>query len=256
MAAAGLEAIGVYLARLPRGGITRSRRCGTPTGPSAPGPARPFATGGAAAAILRLGYAARASRRHRQGHQGRPAPRGRLVQGRRAAGPLEQLPRSCGPCSCSTSSPTSTACSAFVARCRKSDGSYSSTPGGEGRPRRHLPGHDHHLLVAPAHGPARRSSRRPASRRWSTATRSTGWEGDKQLWSAKDGVLIGRSPRPGPQRVPGDHPALWRLRPLAQLPAGRRPGEQRRPVPQRPHPGPRDVGLPGRHRRRVLGCPL
>ena len=51
------------------------------------------------------------------------------------------------------------------------------------------------------------------------------WDGDKQLWSAKDGVLIGRSQRPGPQRVPRHHPALWQLRALAQLPAGRRPGE-------------------------------
>ena len=94
MAAAGLEAIGVYSPDSPRwyrqiqgmrnaegtfgsGAAYRSPPAGSPPRSS--------------------GWACRStSRRRRQGHQGRPAPRGRLVQGRRAAGPLEQLPDHAG----------------------------------------------------------------------------------------------------------------------------------------------------------------
>ena len=99
---------------------------------------------------------------------------------------------------------------AFVASCRQSDGSYASSPGGTGRPRRNLHGHDHHLLVAAAHAAfppvVETAGFTPLVER---RIDSTGWDGDKQLWSARDGMLIGHSPRNQPQRVPGDHPPLW-----------------------------------------------
>ena len=95
MAAAGLEAIGVYSPDSPRW-HHQIQAMRNPDGTFGTGASIPFATGGAAAAILRLGLSARAPRRRRQGHQGRPAPRGRLVQGRRAPGPLEQLPDHAG----------------------------------------------------------------------------------------------------------------------------------------------------------------
>ena len=47
---------------------------------------------------------------------------------------------------------------------------------------------------------------------------------------------------------------LRRLHPQVQRPPGRRLGQQRRPVPERPGPGPRGLGLPGRHRAGLLGC--
>ena len=66
----------------------------------------------------------------------------------------------------------------------------------------------------------------------------TGWEGDTKLWSNKDGVLIGHSPGLNHNEFLATTRDLWRLRPLALLPDDRRQGQQRRPVSQHPHSPP------------------
>ncbi len=81
---------------------------------------------------------------------------------------------------------------AFVARCRKPDGSYSATPDGEGS----LGGAYLGTILVYW---ARQLMGLPAFVETAGFTPLVngdsldGWEGDKQYWSARDGVLIGRS---------------------------------------------------------------
>ena len=155
MAAAGLEAIGVYSPDAPRWyppdpGDAELRRA-----PSAAGAAVPFATGGAAAAILRMGMPL----------EHRDAIVKAIKAGQRPEGGWS---KDDGPPDLSSSyrimramymmheRPDIDRLLGFVARCRKSDGSYSSHAGRRGQPRRHLPRHHPRLLVAAAPGPARR----------------------------------------------------------------------------------------------------
>ena len=90
-------------------------------------------------------------------------------------------------------SPTSIDCSSFVKGCRQSDGSYASNPGGTGD----LGGTYTATIITRW---ARLLSGLPAVTETAgftplvDAKDLTGWEGDKELWSVRDGVLIGHSP--------------------------------------------------------------
>ena len=80
----------------------------------------------------------------------------------------------------------------FVARCRKSDGSYAATPDGQGS----LGGA--YLGTILIHW-SRQLMGLPAVVETAgftplvTGDSLDGWDGDRQLWSAQNGVLIGRS---------------------------------------------------------------
>ncbi|WP_422931047.1 family 16 glycoside hydrolase [Singulisphaera sp. PoT] len=81
----------------------------------------------------------------------------------------------------------------FIAKCRHSDGSYSSRPGGEGD----LGGTYFATTIIRW---IRLLSGEPAYVETAgfvplfNGKDLTGWEGDKKLWSAKDGILTGTSP--------------------------------------------------------------
>ena len=82
---------------------------------------------------------------------------------------------------------------AFIKGCRQSDGSYASTPGGTGD----MGGTYTATIItrwARLLSACRRSRKLPASRPWSPHSDLTGWEGDKDLWSVRDGMIIGHSP--------------------------------------------------------------
>ncbi len=159
---------------------------------------------------------------------------------------------SCGPSTCCARNPTSIACS------RSSRASASPTAATRARPAAPATWVE---PTPPRSSPAGSGSSRafppsrrpPASLRSSHAKDLTGWEGDKELWSVRDGVLIGHSPGINHNEFLATTRSLCRLRPLAQLPDGRRQGQQRRPVSQRPGAAPRNVGLSGRYRRGLLG---
>ena len=53
----------------------------------------------------------------------------------------------------------------------------------------------------------------------------TGWEGDTQLWSAKDGMLVGHSPGLDHNEFLATTRPYRRLHPLALLPDARRQGK-------------------------------
>ncbi len=190
MAAAGLEAIGVTSPDTPRW-LHQIERMRNPDGTFGTGAAVPFATGGAAAAILRLGYPLE----HRDA----------IVKAIRAGQrPEGAWSKDDGPPDLSSSyrimramfmlheRPDIDRLLAFVARCRKSDGSYSATPGGEGS----LGGS--YLATIIVYW-SRQLMGLPAVVETAGFTPLVsgdsleGWDGDKQYWSARDGVLIGRS---------------------------------------------------------------
>ncbi len=190
MAAAGLEAIGVYSPDAPRW-LHQIEGMRNPDGAFGTGPAAPFTTGGCAAAILRLGYPL----------EHRDAVVSAIKAGQRPEGAWS---KDDGPPDLSSSyrimramfmlheRPDIDRLLAFVARCRKSDGSYSATPDGEGN----LGGA--YLGTIIIHW-SRQLIGLPAVVETAGFTPLVngdsldGWDGDKQLWSANDGVLIGRS---------------------------------------------------------------
>ena len=233
MSAAGLEAIGVYSPDAPRW-FHQIQGMRNPDGSFGTGAAVPFATGGAAAAILRMGMplehrdaivkAIRAGQRPDGGWSKDDGPSDlsssyRIMRAMYMMHERPDIDRLLG----------------YVARCRKPDGSYSATPGGEGNLGGTYLGTilvywSRQLLGLPA--VVETAGFTPMVKGDSL----DGWDGDKQLWSAKDGVLIGRSSGLNHNEFLATTRPYGELRPLAQLPAGRRTGEQRRPVPERPHP--------------------
>ena len=94
----------------------------------------------------------------------------------------------------------------FIKRCRQSDGSYASSPGGTGD----LGGTYTATIITRW---VRLLSGLPAVTETAGFTPLvapkdlTGWEGDKDLWSVSDGVLGRPLGRDQPQRVPGDDAA-------------------------------------------------
>ncbi len=190
MAAAGLEAIGVYAPDSPRW-YHQIQAMRNPDGTFGTGASIPFATGGSAAAILRLGYPL----------DHRDAVVKAIKDGQRPEGGWS---KDDGPPDLSSSyrvmramfmlheRPDLDRLLGFVARCRKSDGSYSNTPGGEGN----LGGT--YLATILIYW-SRQLMGLPAVVETAGFTplvdgdSLVNWDGDKQLWSAKDGVLIGRS---------------------------------------------------------------
>ncbi len=190
MAAAGLEAIGVTSPDAPRW-LRQIEGMRNPDGTFGTGSSRAFASGGAAAAILRLGYPLE--------HRDAIVKVIKEAQRPRAAGPRTTGPPtspaatgSCGPCSCCTSGPTSTACSP------SSPGAASPTAAIPSPPRD--PAASAGLISATIIIYwSRQLMGLPAVVETAGFTPLVngdsldGWDGDKSLWSAKDGVLIGRS---------------------------------------------------------------
>src|SRR4029077_12427482 len=82
---------------------------------------------------------------------------------------------------------------AFVARCRQSDGSYASTPGGSGD----LGGTYMGTILIYWTRQLNGLSPVVETAGFTPLVNGddlAGWEGDTQLWSARDGMLVGRSP--------------------------------------------------------------
>ncbi|MHB1561746.1 MAG: prenyltransferase/squalene oxidase repeat-containing protein, partial [Isosphaeraceae bacterium] len=190
MAAAGLEAIGVAS---PDGSrwyhqILAMRN---PQGTFGTGAGISFATGGSAAAILRLGMPL----------EHRPALVKAILAGQTPEGgfskdggtpDLSSSYRIVRALYMMRERPDLDKLLGFVARCRKSDGSYSATPDGKGSLGGTYLGTiliywSRQLLGLPA--VVETAGFRPMV----GGDSLDGWEGDKNLWSAKDGAIIGRS---------------------------------------------------------------
>ena len=225
-----------------------------PDGTFGKGPARGKATGERVAALLRMG----ADIEHRD------TVVAAMKEGQRPDGGWS---KDDGPSDLGTSyrvmrafymlkeAPDLAAIRKFIAGCRKPDGGYSATPDGAADPS----GCYYATIIL---GWARTLAGEPPSAETAgfvplfNGKDLDGWEGDTKLWSARDGMLVGTSPGLKHNDFLATARELWRLHPEAVVPARRRRGEQRRPVPQRAGPGPRDVGLSGRHRRGLLGLPV
>jgi len=191
MAIAGLEAVHGSSPDFPRWN-DQIQAMRNPDGTFGEGPGQAFATGGAAAAILRMGLkldkrdaviaAVKAGQRSEGGwsKDAGPPDLGSTYRVMRALYMLHEKPdvdRLFG----------------FIARCRQSDGSYASAPGGAGdmggtytativiRWLRLLGG------VPPV---VETAGFTPLT----NGRDLTGWEGDTQLWSIRDGMLVGHSP--------------------------------------------------------------
>ncbi len=190
MAAAGLEAIGVTSPDAPRWDH-QIQAMRNPGGTFGTGAGIPFATGGSAAAILRLGMPL----------ENRQAIVKAILAGQTPEGGFS---RDGGPPDLSSSyrivralymmreRPNLDNLLGFVARCRKSDGSYSVTPDGKGSLGGTYLGTiltywSRQLMGLPA--VVETAGFRPMV----AGDSLDGWEGDRQLWSAKDGAIIGRS---------------------------------------------------------------
>jgi poly(3-hydroxybutyrate) depolymerase len=190
MAAAGLEAIGVTSPDAPRW-FHQIQGMRNAEGTFGTGAGVPFATGGSAAAILRLGYPL----------DHRDAVVKAIKAGQRPEGGWS---KDDGPPDLSSSyrimramfmlheRPDIDRLLAFVARCRKTDGSYAATPDGEGS----LGGT--YLGTILIYWSRQLMGLPPVVETAGFAPLVNGdslegWDGDKQLWSAKDGVLTGRS---------------------------------------------------------------
>ena len=176
-----------------RAGPRRSRPTATPTAPSARGRARRRDTGGAAVALLRMGVKLDKKDAILAALRRPAAARRRLVARRRRLRPRVDLPRSCGPSSCSRRSPTSRRSAASSPRCRQSDGSYAVKPSGEAD----LGGTYYATTILRW---VRLLEGEPALVETAGFTPLfngkdlDGWEGDTSLWSARDGMLVGDSP--------------------------------------------------------------
>ena len=131
-----------------------------PDGTWGEGPGQAYATGGAGAAVLRMGLkldkrdaviaALKAGQRPEGGwsKDAGPPDLGATYRIMRALYMLHERP-------------DIDRLLAFIARCRQSDGSYASKPGGAGEPGRNVHRHDRDLLGAPAPGhTGRRRDRR------------------------------------------------------------------------------------------------
>ena len=163
-----------------------------PDGSFGEGPAKAFATGGAAAAILRMGLPL----------EKREAVIAAIKAGQRPDGAWS---KDDGPSDLSSSyrvmrclymlkeKPDAAKLRRLHRRCRQADGSYSITPGGREASAR--PTSPRSSSAGSACSTAsRRSSRPPPSRRSSTARTWPAGRGTPSLWSARDGMLVGKSP--------------------------------------------------------------
>jgi pimeloyl-ACP methyl ester carboxylesterase/prenyltransferase beta subunit len=191
MSIAGLEAVHGTSPEFPRWN-EQIQAMRNPDGTVGDGPGQAFATGGAAAAILRMGLkldkrdaviaAIKAGQRPEGGwsKDSGPPDLGSTYRVMRALYMLREKPdadRLLG----------------FIARCRESDGSYASAPGGAGDMGgtytativiRWL------RLLSGAPAVVETAGFTPLS----NGKDLTGWEGDTKLWSIKDGILVGHSP--------------------------------------------------------------
>ena len=196
----------------------------------------------------------RASRHRRGRDEGGPAPRRRVVEGRRAVRPRDELPGHAGLLH-AQGSPRPRRDPQVHRRLPEVRRRLLRDPGRRRRPERLLLRHHH-----PGMGPDPRGrAARPRDRRVRPPLQR---QGPGRLGGRHEALVgprrdaRGDLARPEAQRLPRDRRELWRLHPEALVPARRRRGQQRRPVPQRAGPGPRDVGLSGRHRRELLGLPV
>jgi predicted esterase/prenyltransferase beta subunit len=191
MSIAGLEAVKTPSPDFPRW-KAQIEAMRNPEGTFGKGAEEAFATGGAAAAILRMGLAL----------DKRDAVAAALKAGQRSDGARS---KDAGPSDLASTyrimralymlqeKPDAERLLGYIARCRRPDGSYASTPDGPGN----LGGT--YLATIVIHW-LRLSSGLPAV--VETAGRFplvngkdlTGWEGNTQFWSVRDGLLIGRSP--------------------------------------------------------------
>jgi hypothetical protein len=191
MSIAGLEAVAAKSPDFPRWAkqIEEMRK---PDGSFGEGPGKAFATGGAAAAILRMGMdldkrdeviaAIKAGQRPDGGWSKDDGPSD-LSSSYRVMRALYMLKEK----------PDEAKLLGFIARCRQSDGSYSNTPDGPGslgstyfaaiimRWLRLLNGGSS-VLESTEFTPL------------FNGKDLTGWEGNTDLWSAQDGMLVGKSP--------------------------------------------------------------
>ena len=211
MAIAGLEAIGVTSPDIPRWN-TQIQDMRNPDGSFGAGPSQAFVTGGAGAAILRMGLSL--DRRDPVDAALRPliAPEpfsiswrdavvAAIKAGQRPEGGWSKDP---GPPDLGSTyrvmrclfmlreKPDVDRLMAFVSRCRKADGSYSSVPDGNGDLGGSYLGTiitywTRQLVGLPA--VVETAGFKPL-----VNGDLSGWEGDTQLWSARDGVLVGHSP--------------------------------------------------------------
>ena len=163
-----------------------------PDGTWGEGPEQAFTTGGAGAAVLRMGLkldkreaviaALKAGQRPEGGwsKDAGPPDLGATYRIMRALYMLHERP-------------DSERLLAFIARCRQSDGSYASKPGGAGDLSATYTATIviywlRQLLGVPT--VVETAGLTPLV----NSKGLTGWEGDMQLWSNKDGMLIGHSP--------------------------------------------------------------
>ncbi len=191
MGIAGLEAVAAKSPDFPRWN-EQIHAMRNPDGTFGEGPGQAFATGGAAAAILRMGLDL----------DKREAVAGALRAGQRPDGgwskdagnsDLGSTYRIMRALYMMRERPDLDRLLGFVARCRQSDGSYASAPGGAGS----LAGTYTATIVIRW---ARLLSNLPAVVETAGfvplvhGNDLSGWDGDTQLWSVKDGMLIGHSP--------------------------------------------------------------
>ncbi len=190
MAIAGLEAVHTPSPDFPRW-LDQINTLREPDGTFGKGAGKAYATGGAAAAILRMGMKlenrdAIISAIKAGQHDGAwskedgPPELGATYRVMRALYMLREKP-------------DVEQLMSFIKRCRQSDGSYASSPGGTGD----MGGTYTATIITRW---VRLLTGLPAVTETAGFTPLvapkdlTGWEGDKDLWSVADGVLIGRSP--------------------------------------------------------------
>ena len=131
MAIAGLEAVHGSSPDFPKWNeMLQGMR--NPDGTWGEGPGQAYATGGAGAAVLRMGMTLDKRDAVITAAEGRPAPRRRLVQRRRSSPTLAATCRIMRALYMLHERPDIDRLLTFVARCRQSDGSYASKPGGAG----------------------------------------------------------------------------------------------------------------------------
>ncbi|HKI21234.1 MAG TPA: family 16 glycoside hydrolase, partial [Isosphaeraceae bacterium] len=191
MAIAGLEAVQAKSPDFTRWN-DQIQAMRNPDGTFGEGPGQAFATGGAAAAILRMGLdldkrdavaAALRSGQRPDGGWSKDAGNSDLGSTYRIMRALYMMHEK----------PDLDRLFGYVARCRQSDGSYASAPGGAGDL-----GATYTATIVLRW--ARLLSNLPAVVETAGFTPLvkdndlTGWEGDTQLWSVKGGALIGHSP--------------------------------------------------------------
>jgi predicted esterase len=191
MAIAGLEAVAAKSDDFPRWN-DQIQAMRNPDGTLGEGPSQAFATGGAAAAILRMGLKL----------DKRDAVIAALKAGQRPEGGWS---KDAGPADLGSSyrvmrafymlgeKPDAERLLGFIARCRQSDGSYAIVPGQTGS----LSGTYNATIII-------RWLRQLDGVRPVVETAGmqplvngkdlTGWEGNTELWSVRDGMLVGRSP--------------------------------------------------------------